>query len=322
MTKRRTSALSADTQLINSQVNTTPNFQKPITGSPVVEANYTAADTPDLSTTPAFSGGSTSTKRNTLFLKEVGPHETTRFSAVFSENQDSFGPVILDAMDYADSAPATTNTNQGLLDGPEDVSGPLIELALDTLLAFPSARTCDILMEGLPYIYDVWLSPTMIRRCLSQVWAEYGTCLGDNRTRESVFRMAKDLFANSKRPRPVGGYDSENTFDCSGWMNWFGGPHLRWEMVGILFTWAGMALRHKPEWDPVFALPEQHGRNRNTAANRMRECAVACGKLYEDYTEISDIVVICMKNSCKLQSIIISDESKSQDLRFAWTDVF
>jgi hypothetical protein len=88
--------------------------------------------------------------------------------------------------------------------------------------------------------------------------------------------------------------------------------YLRWEMIGILFSWAGIAFRCKQEWDPVFELVEQHGRDRNTAADQMRECAAACVRLCEENFELSDIMVICMKNSSRLQSIIINDESKSQ----------
>lgn len=309
MTKRRPSSTS---QLLDPVADATPSFQQPINTSPIVEVDLPAVLDPGFAPSVGFSGGSNSTKRNTLFLKEVGPHETTRFSAVFSENQDSFGPVILDAIDSAGLAPSTgtTNPNHESVDELEVPPEPLIELAIDTLLDFPTARTCDMLTEGLPYIYDVWLSPTMIQKCLSQVWTQYGHCLGDNRTRESVSRMAKDLFINSKKPRYSEGSDGDNSFDPVGWINWFGGPDLRWEMIGILFTWAGMALRHKQEWDPVFDLPEQRGLNRRTAALKMRVCAVACGRLCEDYTEISDLLVICMKNACKLQSIIISDESK------------
>ncbi|KAF5015070.1 hypothetical protein F66182_13725 [Fusarium sp. NRRL 66182] len=119
--------------------------------------------------------------------------------------------------------------------------------------------------------------------------------------------MASDLFLNDKKPRAT---PENNDFDRAGWMNWFSGPLLRWEMVGILFSWAGMAFRHRQEWDSVFDLPEQQGRDRNSAAERMRECASACVRLCDDHSEISDIMVICMKNSVKLQSTIISDESE------------
>lgn len=239
-------------------------------------------------------------KRNKLFQKEVGEHETTRFSAIFFENQESLGPLILDA----------TNANHDSGRQPDVTAWPQMELAINTLLNFPTASTCDILMKDLHRIHDVWVSPTMIQQCLAQVWSEYGHCLHEPRTRQSVLRMANDLFLNDTKPHSMTNRDADNVFNRTGWMNWFAGPELRWEMIGILFSWTGIAFRHRQEWDSVFDLPEQQGLNRNTAAAKMRECAAACLRLCEDHFEISDLMVICMKNSTKLQSIIISDESE------------
>ncbi|KAJ5963433.1 uncharacterized protein N7479_003309 [Penicillium vulpinum] len=259
---------------------------------------------PPTDPSPAASSGltarSSASKRNMLFQEELGQHETTRFSAVFVENQDSFGAVMLDA----------ANSNHHELGREPDVTArSRVELAVRTLLNFPSARTCDMIMTGIHHIYDVWLSPTMIQQCLKQVWTEYASELGELRTRESVSRVANDLFLNHKRPHSTPECDVTSDYDHASWMNWFSGPNLRWEMIGILFSWAGIAFRCKQEWDPVFDLPEQCGRNRNTAADKMRECAAACIRLCEGSFEISDIMVICMKNSTRLQAIIISDES-------------
>ncbi|KAJ6123734.1 hypothetical protein N7471_011051 [Penicillium samsonianum] len=253
---------------------------------------------------PAASSGltarSSASKRNMLFNEELGQHETTRFSAVFVENQDSFGAVMLDA----------TNPNHHEIGREPDVTArSRVELAVRTLLNFPTARTCDMLMAGIHHIYDVWLSPTMIQQCLKQVWTEYANELGELRTRDSVLRVANDIFVNHKRRHSIPDCDVPSNPDHFPWMNWFGGPHLRWEMIGILFSWAGIAFRCKQEWDPIFDLPEQYGRNRNSAADKMRECAAACVRLCEGNFEISDTMVICMKNSTRLQSIIISDES-------------
>lgn len=276
-----------------------PVLEHPIESPHTTSAEYSLPSASDHSV--GFSNGYKTPKRNTLFQKGIAQHETTRYSAVFFENQDSFGPVI----DDVTSSSSYQEPGQELDDRRSEY-WPRMDLAVNTLLNFPTARTCERLVQGIHYIYDVWVSPTMIQQCLDQVWREYGNCLGENRTRESVSRMAHDLFLNDKRPRAT----PDNDFDGAGWMNWFAGPWLRWEMIGILFSWAGMAFRHRQEWDSVFDLPEQQGRNRNSAAERMRECASACVKLCEDNFEVSDIMVICMKNSIKLQSIIISDESK------------
>lgn len=273
--------------------------------SPHTNTEYSLPSAPDTGLGLSSNGYKAASKRNSLFQKEVGQHETTRFSAVFFENQDSFGPVIDDVTNSSFQEPNQESGQE--LDARRREYWPRMELAVDTLLNFPTARTCEKLVEGIHHIYDVWVSPIMIQQCLEQVWREYGDCLGDHRTRESVAIMANDLFLNDKKPRAM---PETNDFERAGWMNWFTGPLLRWEMVGILFSWAGMAFRHRQDWDPVFDLPEQQGRDRNSAAERMRECASACVRLCDDHSEISDIMVICMKNNVKLQSIIISDESE------------
>jgi hypothetical protein len=124
--------------------------------------------------------------------------------------------------------------------------------------------------------------------------------------------MANVIFDTYTRPQSTPQCDADGNFGGDNWINWFGGLDLRWEMIGILFSWAGIAFSYKQEWDPVFDLVEQHGRNRNTAADMMRECAAACMRMCDENFELSDTMVICMKSSSRLQSIIISDESKSQ----------
>ncbi|PBP18430.1 FAD dependent oxidoreductase superfamily [Diplocarpon rosae] len=255
--------------------------------------------------------------RKTLFQKEGVPYGTTRYAAVFSENHASFGPAMLDvAEDRVDGGLRVSSSGSHQANRGFDVGQSRRELAINTMLEFPSLGTCELLTNNIPEMYDVWLSPTMIRQCLRQVWTEYGGCLGRERSRESVSTMVDDIFDNGRRPlsRPdTGGMNDEN------WVNWFGGPRLRWEMIGILFTWAGMAFRHKQEWDRVFELPEQQGMTRKTAAENMRVCANNCLRLCDDFLEVNDIIVVLMKNCGKLRSNIISDESDHLRMDFGTT---
>jgi len=265
------------------------------------------------SASPAHStgtnGSSETIKRVALFHKQGASYGPTRFSAVFSENQTTFASAIQDVIEPPAGSLISSPTQ-----GVDAKSEPLKELAIETLLSFPSLRTCEALLQDIDFIHDVWVSPTMVRHCLGQVWSQYGEKLHD-RSRDSVWAIAKDFHENGKHPVPSA--DVEREFD---WMNWFSGPNLRWEMIGILFVWAGMAFKRKQEWDPLFALPEQQGRDRQTTADRMRECVLACLKFSQDFSEISDINVCLMKNSVKLQSIIISDECEYIFV-FPWAQV-
>ncbi|KAI9054513.1 hypothetical protein LZ554_001670 [Drepanopeziza brunnea f. sp. 'monogermtubi'] len=253
-------------------------------------------------------------KRAFLFQREGMPYGTTRYSAVFSENHASFGPAILDEAGEIGARVPHSGSNPPHL-GLDD-SNARRELAINTMMEFPTLRTCESLMQNVPEMYDVWQSPVMIRQCLNQVWTEYGACLGTNRSRESVSVMVDDILETGKRP--LSNPDPRGT-DGTSWHNWFGGPRLRWEMIGILFTWAGMIFRHKQECDRIFELPEQQGRNRKTAAENMRVCANSCLRLCDDFVEINDIIIVLMKNCAKLRSNIISDESDHLRMDFGTT---
>ena len=258
---------------------------------------------------PSLSGASYQNgTQNTLFEKEGVSYGTTRYSAIFSENQASFGPAIGTVAEES-SLRATFVSPKG---PGVDMSNSQRELAIITLLDFPTFRTCEILMKNIESFHDIWISPVMIRQCLNQLWTDYGHCLGNDRSRASVLELADELIENAKSSLPLSSQPGERE---NNWVNWFGGPRLRWEMIGILFTWAGMAFKHQQDWDPIFDLPEQEGRNRNTSAEKMRVGAKACLQLCEDFSEINEVIVVLMKNFAKLHSQIISDESKSLVLR-------
>ncbi|CZT06289.1 uncharacterized protein RAG0_12070 [Rhynchosporium agropyri] len=181
-------------------------------------------------------------------------HGTARFRAVFSENQATVVPTV------GDEEP---KSKIGLKGRAVEVGNAKWEIALDTLLYFPTNRTCQMLLENLNTLHDVWISRTIIRHCLNQLWNDFGHRLRENRSRDTVFELANEMFENSQHPIPSS--DPEEASDTS-WVNWFAGPRLRWEIIGILFAWSGMAFKHEQDWSPVFDLPKQQGPDRNASA--------------------------------------------------------
>jgi len=133
-----------------------------------------------------------------------------------------------------------------------DQSAARLEQGIDILLKFPTYRTCEYLLQSLPHMVDVWISPTMIRHCLGQVWSEYGEYLCHPRSHSKTKQMAVKLSNNGKNPIVMN--------QKIEWSNWFGGPRLRWEMMSILFSFFGRSFKQREEWDPVFSFLEQEGR--------------------------------------------------------------
>lgn len=223
----------------------------------------------------------------TLFRRT---YATTSFSAVFHENQAQIGA---DLLNVEDEVLGTESTG---VDDPARV-----KLAIHTLNDFPTHRTCESLLSAFSTLHDVWISPKMIRHCLKSVWSTFGDSLKGSRSDQGLSSMAYSLFSNGENP-PVPDEDQP-------WVNWFAGSALRWEMIGILFTFFGMTMMRLQDWDPIFQLPEQRGRSRKSASRRMRECADACLNLRNSDYPVNDVTVILWKNSGKLFSQVAGDES-------------
>lgn len=220
-------------------------------------------------------------------------YPTTSFGAVFVENQTQIGADLLNIDD------------DGIETRPQVFDNPArMKLAIQTLRDFPTYQTCERLLVAFASLHDVWLSPKMITHCLKSVWTTFGDSLKCPRSERALSSMASLLFRN--------GDDAPAPDDDQPWINWFAGSSLRWEMIGVLFTFFGMTMQVLQDWDPLFNLPEQHGRTRKLASLRMKECADACLDLRNTDHPINIAVVTLWKNNGKLLSQIAGDECKSR----------
>ncbi|KAJ8101644.1 hypothetical protein POJ06DRAFT_194479 [Lipomyces tetrasporus] len=237
-----------------------------------------------------------------VFVKAPTHYGTTRLSAVFSASQAGFDSVIPDTLDEDIPASQVTAGNFNLTTDRDAAKRAQVKQAGKILLSFPTPQTCEVLLQHLDTTIDIHVSPTMIRQCLQQVWSEYGCHLSHPRSTKRIMEMSSDLCQNGKSPIVLS--------DEVSWYNWFGGPYLRWEMIAVLYSYFGLAFKCLQEWDPVFELPELQGLDRNTAAEKMRVCAAECLKVCENIdTKMNDIMVIALKNTWKLHSMIAPEGS-------------
>ena len=237
LTRAREPTRSSSTvSAISREVSSTPGSHEPI-------QNLLPTESPQ-----STVGGPT---KISIFHHASKQHGATHFSAIFSENQASFGTALLDVADDEREFKRTTASDFG---GNEYHDGPTaaqLECGINILLNFPTPRTCEALLNAFSNTIDVWLSPTMIRHCLAQIWSEYGEHLNHPRSISKLSQMVADLCNNGEHPIYM---DSKTD-----WINWFGGSRLRWEMLSILFSFFGRAFKQQEEWDPIFSLPEQEG---------------------------------------------------------------
>jgi hypothetical protein len=117
-------------------------------------------------------------------------------------------------------------------------------------------------------------------------------------------RIADVLFENEETPL------APSPDNPTQWMNTFTGPNIRFEMMGMLFCFFGIGFMTLQDWDPVFKLPENDGRDRKQTAWRMKECAGVCMKMCDDSETVNFLVtalILCLK---RLETGCTGDDSK------------
>jgi hypothetical protein len=113
----------------------------------------------------------------------------------------------------------------------------------------------------------------LVKHTITTLWSTFGEQLAVPRTSEKLTLIAETLFKNEEKPLPPAPDDGME------WLNTFTGPNLRFEMLGMLFCFFGMAYHSLLDGDPRFNIPENHGRDRKQSSWRMKECADICLKM-------------------------------------------
>jgi len=112
------------------------------------------------------------------------------------------------------------------------------------------------------------------------------------------------LFTNEERPLPPGPDDGV------AWANTFSGRNIRFEMLGLFFCYIGLAYQSLQDWDPLFSVTENQGRDRRQTAWRMNECAEVCLKMCDLAETVNYLVPCLIINLKRLQTGCTGDDSK------------
>lgn len=272
---------------------------RPVVKSPIREPIYRAPGSMSLASPPVLTPQSTpgvlSPESSHIFKRPATGVGSTKFNASFSENDANFG------VELSYSGPDGDEGQQACTSDASQARPPIpdekLRLGISILSRFPSSRTQKHILRSIYQTLDIWTSPAMIDHCLSTFQERYDRYLQNP---DDLAIVAADLCFNTRQ-------SLHNTEEPS-WHNWFGGPLIRWEMIGIVFACFGIAFYNLQEWDPIFELPEQESRNRKTAAMHMRDAAEDCVKLCNE-SNMNDIVVVLVKNMYRLESLLIGDES-------------
>ncbi|KAL2071253.1 hypothetical protein VTL71DRAFT_12488 [Oculimacula yallundae] len=246
--------------------------------------------------------------------KFYGP---TSFSAIFSENDAKVNKDLLDIGEDKRKHPGAWMFGMPLL-GFHRPNGPT-EREKQTLRALwnlPSKETCEALVTVPQSLRCPSLNYRMMRHCVTTLWATFGSELAAPRPERPILdweesgdeppallAISDAMFANEEMPLPP---DPDDGIE---WLNNFTGPKIRFEMMGMLFCFFGLAYLGTQDWDPLFKHPDNHGRDKKQAAWRMKECANVCLTMC-DYSEtVNYLVTALILNIKRLETGCTGDET-------------
>lgn len=164
----------------------------------------------------------------------IGYLGATSFSAVIQEAQNS--------LPFTDGTPATLDEAEGV-DGLRPrlmLDDKTYETALCILRSIPDKEASYLLFKKHVNPNDGWCR-LAAARLIDSLWASFGSVLDGDRRQDRLAQTALLLCRNSSRLL------KEDYEDPEEWFRSFSGPNLRWETLGILFTYWALGAVALPE---------------------------------------------------------------------------
>lgn len=144
---------------------------------------------------------------------------------------------------------------------------------------------------------DGWIR-LAARHLIMSIYQVYGRQLGRERSRLKLEELAQTICVNTAKTF------NEDEPDAQAWLSSFSGKNLRWDAIGICFTyWAFACISnkaHRPEQFGPDLLKEQ--------MMAYKECVELCIELCNDVAPTSLLLYLVYKH-CILQSIVTGDAS-------------
>ena len=218
----------------------------------------------------------------------LGP---TSFSAVYQETQNSLS---LFHSPITDGSPSEFVTNGHRM---TRLTAQKLEKCVYVLKRVPPGEDGQFLFGQHTNPNDGWIR-LAARHLIASIYQAYGRQLGKERSRSKLDELAQVICVNTAKTL------NENEPDAQAWLGSFSGQNLRWDALGICFTyWAFACISnkaHRPEpfWPDV--LKEK--------MMAYKECVELCIELCKDAVTNSLLLYLVYKN-CILQSIVTGDAS-------------
>lgn len=267
----------------------------------------------DISRSCVYVVGQTRPRRglpHTTPAQHVRRHESQDFSpglpiSVLPENNTgylgatNFSAVFRDSPDLSSQGPRAPGF---VYQSP--VHGQL-EAALAILGLIPDRATCTFLLQSHLQCSDGW-SRLAAQLLNESIWITFGSILEEGkRSSEGLKRIAYTIFRNSSTTF------REDHDDPTEWLQSFSGSSLRWESLGILFTyWAlgSKSLINAPEQRETDVL---RSHDRRGLIIRFKGAAGMCIDLCYQGSSTNTLLASLLHKYSILESVVSGDTSTS-----------
>jgi len=218
---------------------------------------------------------------------KVGFLGPTSYNAVFTENPQSLGIVEAEEEDLPSLAPLPAEK----IDAGAEVLALLRDIPLYEKFTQRWFDLCDGIVVMQP-AYRIWID---------ELWAEWGGLLTEGKP-DQLRSLSELVWRNTRRPMKVHGQMTARE-----WAKSASGRGLRWEIVGIILSMAGLIAINLSNWDTIFDNIRDRYVDRATFAERMRKASEFCLCFCYESEVLNDIYVCFMYEDLVLVECLKGD---------------
>lgn len=255
-------------------------------------------DLTSATTTPTTGGHLPSDRASTPLDQVSGYLGFTSYSSVFEETENSLS--MLQGFHAWLPQPTNDRLRQETDELPKYLCSPTREMCLVVLRGIPTPDVGHIepVIES-PFYRDGWLRVTA-RRVLSDLQERFGSYLGPCRLDSQLEEIALFLSENTTKPF------QESEPDPDKWIGQFTGPNLRWESLGLIFSYGELSFLDVTKPHSGFDTSSA----RKEWAEVARVCLGLCMDLSRRFASANSLLAQLSQRRSTLESIHAGDASK------------
>lgn len=227
----------------------------------------------------------------------LGP---TSFSAVFNDHRDNFEPVPSTNTQILVQTPITAQPHHSATTKPV-INPDLIILGMKVLMQIPNEAVCEILFSRHINPNDGWIRLAG-ERLSSSIWPIFGRVLA-KRDAQEIEALVQLICENTNS-------EPRDEDDPAKWFESFSGLNIRWEALGILFTYWSFGAVSSTDNDSIFSPANGNGKERRDVMVELKECAASCIAFCSRTDHGNPLLVYLLYKHSLLETMISGDASE------------